>query len=128
MSTAGAGVWTGLEVAHAQGFATLRGLRVGLVANAATVDRHFRHAAELLVGGPSRRSGFASFVGLAPVATRHGLTLGELAGLWRAERGLGGEVTVVPCEGWHRDLTFDATGLPWVLPSANMPTLETAFV
>jgi uncharacterized protein YbbC (DUF1343 family) len=41
---------------------------------------------------------------------------------------LAGNLLVVPCEGWRRDLFFDATGLPWVMPSPNMPTLETAFV
>jgi uncharacterized protein YbbC (DUF1343 family) len=80
------------------------------------------------VEGPALRSGFESFVGLHPVATRHGLTIGELARLYQAERGLGGELIVVPCEGWRRDMDFEATGLPWVLPSPNMPTVETAFV
>jgi uncharacterized protein YbbC (DUF1343 family) len=81
-----------------------------------------------VVEGPALRPGYESFVGLHPVATRHGLTIGELARLYQAERGLGGELVVVPCEGWRRGLDFDGTGLPWVLPSPNMPSLETAFV
>jgi uncharacterized protein YbbC (DUF1343 family) len=48
--------------------------------------------------------------------------------MYRAERGIGGELEVLPCEGWRRDRDFEATGLPWVLPSPNMPTVETAFV
>jgi uncharacterized protein YbbC (DUF1343 family) len=80
------------------------------------------------VEGPALRPGYESFVGPHDVATRHGLTLGELAQLYRAERGLSGELRVVPCTGWTREQTFDRTGLPWVLPSPNMPTLETAFV
>jgi uncharacterized protein YbbC (DUF1343 family) len=82
----------------------------------------------LAVEGPTLRPGFASFVGLYPVATRHGLTLGELALLYRAQQGWGGEVQVVPCEGWRRSTSWEQTGLPWVLPSPNMPTVETAFV
>jgi uncharacterized protein YbbC (DUF1343 family) len=62
------------------------------------------------------------------LVTRHGLTIGELARLYKAERGLGGELQVVRCEGWQREMHFDQTGLPWVLPSPNMPTFETAFV
>ncbi len=80
------------------------------------------------VEGPALRPGFESFVGLHPLATRHGMTIGELARLFRAERGFTAELEVIPCEGLHRDRDFDQTGLPWVLPSPNMPTVETAFV
>jgi uncharacterized protein YbbC (DUF1343 family) len=80
------------------------------------------------VEGPALRRGFESFVGIHPVVTRHGMTVGELARLYRGERGLSGELLVVPCEGWRRDMDLDATGLPWVLPSPNMPTVDTAFV
>jgi uncharacterized protein YbbC (DUF1343 family) len=80
------------------------------------------------VEGPTVRPGFESFVGPHPVPTRHGLTLGELALLYRAERGLTVALDVVPCDGWRRGMTFDETGLPWVLPSPNMPTVETAVV
>jgi uncharacterized protein YbbC (DUF1343 family) len=80
------------------------------------------------VEGPTLRPGFESFVGTHPLPTRHGLTIGELARLYAAERNLAGELVVVPCEGWQRNLDFDRTGLPWVLPSPNMPTVDTAFV
>jgi uncharacterized protein YbbC (DUF1343 family) len=69
---------------------------------------------------------FASFVGLYPVASRHGLTAGEFARLVNAEFGIGAELTVVPLEGWHRDLWLDATNLEWVRPSPNLPTLSSA--
>jgi uncharacterized protein YbbC (DUF1343 family) len=82
----------------------------------------------VVVEGPALRPGFESFVGLHPVAIRHGMTVGELARLYQAERGFTGELLVVPCEGWRRDMDFDQTGLPWVLPSPNMPTVDTAFV
>jgi uncharacterized protein YbbC (DUF1343 family) len=80
------------------------------------------------VEGPLLKPGFESFVGIHPVPTRHGLTMGELARLYRARGGWGGELLVVPCEGWKRGMDFDQTQLPWVLPSPNMPTVDTAFV
>jgi uncharacterized protein YbbC (DUF1343 family) len=80
------------------------------------------------VEGPMLQPGFESFVGAHPVAIRHGMTIGELARLYHAERKLTGELRVVPCEGWRRSMTFAETGLPWVMPSPNMPTLDTAFV
>jgi uncharacterized protein YbbC (DUF1343 family) len=80
------------------------------------------------VEGPALAPGFESFVGLHPIVTRHGLTIGELARMYHAERGLTGELTVIPCAGWRREQYFDATGLPWVMPSPNMPTLDTALV
>ncbi|MDI6845963.1 MAG: DUF1343 domain-containing protein [Candidatus Saccharicenans sp.] len=72
---------------------------------------------------------FSSFVGLYPIPQRHGLTVGELAILFN-ELFLKkkARLTVVPMEGWRRDMWFDQTGLPWVMPSPNMPTLETAVV
>jgi uncharacterized protein YbbC (DUF1343 family) len=82
----------------------------------------------LLVEGPALRPGFESFCGLHDLAPRHGLTVGELALLFRAERGLDLELTVVECEGWRRGMGARRTGLPWVLPSPNMPTPETALV
>jgi uncharacterized protein YbbC (DUF1343 family) len=81
-----------------------------------------------LVEGPALRPGFESFVGIHPVATRHGMTIGELARLYLAERRLTGTLEVIPCDGWQRDHDFEQTGLPWVMPSPNMPTVETAFV
>lgn len=69
-----------------------------------------------------------SFVGMKPLATRHGMTLGELARLFNAEFGWSCELEVIPMKGWKRSMWFDETGLPWVMPSPNMPTLQTAVV
>jgi uncharacterized protein YbbC (DUF1343 family) len=81
-----------------------------------------------MVEGPALRAGFESFVGPHSIATRHGLTMGELAGLYRTEFGLKVKLNVIPCDGWRRTMTFEQTGLPWVMPSPNMPTVDTAFV
>jgi uncharacterized protein YbbC (DUF1343 family) len=67
---------------------------------------------------------FASPVGRLPVPMRHGLTIGELARLARAELGLATALTVVPLAGWRRSLIWDETGLPFVAPSPNLRTLE----
>ncbi len=70
----------------------------------------------------------ASFVGLYPLPMRHGLTFGELA-LWvNGEFGLGADLQVIPMQGWQRTMLFRDTGFPWVFPSPNMPTPETALV
>jgi len=71
---------------------------------------------------------YRSFVGLYPVPMRHGLTTGEMALLLNAEYGIGCDLSVVPMEGWQRSLWFDQTGLPWIFPSPNMPTLDSAAV
>jgi uncharacterized protein YbbC (DUF1343 family) len=71
---------------------------------------------------------FRSFVGLHPLATRHGMTVGELALLFRDERRLDLDLRVVTMTGWRRSMSFEDTGLPWVMPSPNMPTLDTAYV
>ncbi len=80
------------------------------------------------VEGPALRPGFESFCGVHDVAVRHGMTVGELAGLYREERGLSLALTVIPCRGWRRGMHQRDTGLPWILPSPNMPTPETALV
>ncbi len=79
-----------------------------------------------LVEGNGIRPGYESFVGLHSVPMRHGLTIGELALLVNARLAArpGGapcDLTVVPMDGWRRRMTFADTGLPWVLPSPNMP-------
>lgn len=78
--------------------------------------------------GPVLNMEFASFVGLAPVPMRHGLTIGELARFFVRERGLDVDLDVIWCSRWRRESYFDETGLPWILPSPNMPTLDTALV
>ncbi|HTK30311.1 MAG TPA: DUF1343 domain-containing protein [Vicinamibacterales bacterium] len=80
------------------------------------------------VEGPMLRPGFESFVGLFPIPMRHGMTIGELARFFNGEFGLGADLDVVGMEGWDRDLYFEETGLPWVMPSPNIPTNETAVV
>jgi uncharacterized protein YbbC (DUF1343 family) len=69
---------------------------------------------------------FRSFVGLEPVPMRHGLTIGELAAYLRDRRQLDVDLSVVEMEGWRRRMWFDETGLPWVMPSPNLPTLASA--
>jgi uncharacterized protein YbbC (DUF1343 family) len=80
------------------------------------------------VEGPMLHAGYESFVGQFPVPMRHGMTIGELARLFNDHFGIGAELEVVPMEGWRREDYWDATGLPWVMPSPNMPTLDTAIV
>jgi len=82
----------------------------------------------VILEGGAVMPGFRSFVSELPVPVRHGLTLGELA-LWlREERHPELALTVVPCRGWGRRAWWDETGLPWVAPSPNMPTLTTAAI
>jgi uncharacterized protein YbbC (DUF1343 family) len=71
---------------------------------------------------------FSSFVGLHPLPNRHGLTPGEIARYLQQHRGIHCDLEVLPLRGWQRVMYFDATGLPWVYPSPNMPTLDTAIV
>ena len=79
--------------------------------------------------GPRLTAGFESFCGLHDLAPRHGMTVGELARLFKVERGLDGlDLEVVACRGWRRGQHGRDTGLPWVFPSPNMPTPETALV
>jgi uncharacterized protein YbbC (DUF1343 family) len=80
------------------------------------------------VEGERLRHGWESFVGLYPIPMRHGMTIGELAQLFNKEFGIGASLEVVPMEGWTRATYADSTGLPWVMPSPNMPTLDTAIV
>lgn len=65
-------------------------------------------------------------VGFLPIAMRHGMTFGELARMANDVRSIGADLVVVPAAGWTRGMRFDATGLPWVKPSPNMPDLESA--
>ena len=83
------------------------------------------------------QDGFDSFVGLGSVPVRHGLTIGELAKMLAAgalppgghfDKAIPVELEVIAMRGWTRSMWFDETGLPWVMPSPNMPTLDTAVV
>lgn len=81
------------------------------------------------VEGPRLVPGFESFCGMHDLAPRHGMTVGELARMFHAERGLAAlELTVIECRGWTRNAYQRETGTPWVFPSPNMPTPETALV
>ena len=71
---------------------------------------------------------YHSFVSELDVPNRHGMTLGELCMWARRQRDIDVELEVVPVQGWRREQYWDETGLPWVLPSPNMPTLDTALV
>ena len=74
------------------------------------------------------RAGFESFVGQYPIPLRHGMTMGELAQLFNTHFEIGATLDVVPMTGWTRSAYHDETGLPWVMPSPNLPTLESAVV
>ena len=80
------------------------------------------------VEGPVLNPKFSSFVGMYPIAVRHGMTVGELALLFNDESGISCQLEVVKMEGWRRCMWFDDTRLPWAIPSPNMPTLDTATV
>ncbi|HCK34894.1 MAG TPA: hypothetical protein DHW20_06985, partial [Gemmatimonadetes bacterium] len=79
-----------------------------------------------IVQGNLLKPGYETFVGMYPVPMRHGMTAGELAQLYVGEFGLEVDLHVVPLDGWTRDMTFDQTQLPWVPPSPNMPSVESA--
>ena len=80
------------------------------------------------VEGATLRKGFESFVGQFAIPMRHGLTIGEIARLFNEAFGIGATLEVVPMSGWRREMYADAANLPWVMPSPNMPTLDTAIV
>jgi uncharacterized protein YbbC (DUF1343 family) len=80
------------------------------------------------VEGGGLEPGLENFCALYPIPQRHGMTVGELARLYNTAFGIGCDLEVVTCDGWRRDQYYDQTGLPWVMPSPNMPTLDTAIV
>ena len=82
----------------------------------------------LAVAGPVRDADFASFIAHHALPVRHGMTVGELARLFNAERSINADLTVIPCEGWQRADTYDRTGLEWVNPSPNMRSLTEAML
>jgi uncharacterized protein YbbC (DUF1343 family) len=82
----------------------------------------------IAVEGNLLESGFESFVGQFQLPTRHGMTAGELSKMFNEHWGIGCELEVVTMDGWSRDLWFDETDAPWVLPSPNMPTLDSATI
>jgi uncharacterized protein YbbC (DUF1343 family) len=111
-------IWTAvltLRVCHAAG--------VPLI----LLDRPNPIGGELVEGAP-QQAGFESFVGLHRIPNRHGMTPGEIANFAAQIEGTADGLTVVPMEGWRRSMGFAETGLHWVLPSPNMPTVDTAVV
>lgn len=71
---------------------------------------------------------YKSFVGLYPVPMRHGLTIAELALFFNDIGGIGCDLEIVPMKGWLRGMQFPETGIPWIIPSPNMPAYNTALV
>ncbi len=80
------------------------------------------------IDGPMLLAGFESFVGQFPIPMQHGMTIGELSKYFNEACGIGADLTVVPMENWRRPMYFDETGLPWVMPSPNIPTFDTTLV
>jgi uncharacterized protein YbbC (DUF1343 family) len=80
------------------------------------------------VEGPLLVHGFESFVGMYPIPMRHGMTIGEIARLFNEHFGIGADLEVSAMEGWQRPMYHDDTGVPWVMPSPNLPTLDGALV
>ena len=78
------------------------------------------------VQGPVADAGKESFTNYSTVPVRHGMTIGELAKMFNAERGINAKLTVVPMEGWQRGDWFDSTGLTWVNPSPNLRSVNEA--
>ena len=111
-------VWTMALAIRAAG-------RVGLPV--VVLDRPNPLGGERLEGNlPDRRH--LSFVGLYPLPVRHGMTIAELAAYLNETHDLRCDLTVVPMRGWRRRMRWAETGLPWVAPSPNMPTPDTATV
>jgi uncharacterized protein YbbC (DUF1343 family) len=72
--------------------------------------------------------GWESFVGQFPIPLRHGMTIGELARFFNDACGIGADLTVVSMDRWQRSMYYEDTGLPWVMPSPNVPTVDTTVV
>lgn len=82
----------------------------------------------LNVEGPVLDPAFSSFIGVYPIPNIYGMTVGELARLFNTEFKISTRLTVIPMKGWERDMSFDQTGLFWVISSPNIPDLETLFL
>jgi uncharacterized protein YbbC (DUF1343 family) len=82
----------------------------------------------VVVEGNITETEFTSFVGQFEIPTRHGMTTGELARMFNEHFGIGCDLEVVPLEGWRREMYFEETGLPFVMPSPNIPTVDTCVV
>jgi uncharacterized protein YbbC (DUF1343 family) len=80
------------------------------------------------VEGPGLDPSFTSFVGQFPMPMRHGMTIGELAKFFNEQFAIGAKLEVIAMRGWAREMYFDRTGLAWIAPSPNIPTLDSAIV
>jgi uncharacterized protein YbbC (DUF1343 family) len=80
------------------------------------------------IEGPVLEEAYASFVGQRPLPVRHGMTVGEIGNYLCNEFYPSLDFHVIPMQGWKRKFWFDSTHLPWVMPSPNMPTMDTAMV
>jgi uncharacterized protein YbbC (DUF1343 family) len=80
------------------------------------------------VEGNCLNPNFSSFVGRYPIPMRHGLTIAEIARLFNEHFSIGCDLSIIPMKGWKREMYFTDTGLPWVLPSPNLPTPNSAMV
>lgn len=78
----------------------------------------------VIVEGNILEPAFQTFVGIYPVASRHGMTIGELARMYNARQKIGADLTVIPMQGWRRAMWWDEVGLPWVNPSPNIRRFE----
>ncbi len=81
-----------------------------------------------MVEGPVLDPRFKSFIGLYPIAMRHGMTIGELAEMFNTQFGIGAKLRVIKMQGWHRSMLWPDTGLQWVQTSPNIPEWSTAVV
>jgi len=82
----------------------------------------------LRVEGPVLNPAYSSFIGLYPIPLKHGMTVGELARLFNSEYQIQADLEVVKMKGWKRSMLYEDTGLPFVMPSPNMPTTDTVNV
>lgn len=80
-----------------------------------------------VVEGNLVKEDYTSFIGLYPIPYRYGLTIGEMANFFNQEFHIQCHLNVIPMKGWKRHMEYEETGLQWILPSPNMPTVDTAF-
>ena len=81
-----------------------------------------------IVQGTILDTTYSSFIGMYPIVQRHGMTIGEIAYYFNETEKINCDLRIIEMKNWHRDMYFDECDVPWVLPSPNMPTLDTAIV
>jgi len=82
----------------------------------------------LQIEGNILEEAYSSFVGRFPIPMRHGMTVGEIAAFFNTTQNINCDLTVIPMQGWTRDMYWQDTGLAWILPSPNLPTPLSAMV